>query len=185
MCKKHESLGQLRTPTDSQLSGWATKSHIVHKKDDAHGRWIMDFRPLNQATVSVPIVIGDCGEKARSLSRRRLKSVFDLYAGFNQIEATERAARAMTILTSLGLRQWLVMPFGVRNGPAFFQLAMQRIFGDMLGDQMQQLRATLEYFMDDGALGTGDALESNPCRATDFAEHLIALDKILERAIQH
>ena len=131
MCPQ-EALGQLRTPSDHQLSGWATKSHIVHKKDDPSGRWIMDFRPLNHSTVTVPIVIGDCGEKARSLSRKRLKSVFDLYAGFNQIEATERATRAMTILTSLGLRQWCVMPFGVKNGPAYFQLAMQRIFNDLL-----------------------------------------------------
>ena len=47
--------------------------------------------------------------------------MFDAWAGFNQVAATERAKRAMQINTAVGLRQWEVMPFGATNGPSCFQ----------------------------------------------------------------
>ena len=104
--QKHEQLEQLRTPTDAQCSGWVTKSHIVHKSDDPNGRWIMDFRPLNASTKPLPIIIDDCGHVVRELAAKAWKSVFDAFAGFNQMDATERARELLTIATSRGLRQW-------------------------------------------------------------------------------
>ena len=46
---KEDKLGHLRIPTDEQKSEWAFRTHVVWKKDDEHGRWICDFRPLNKA----------------------------------------------------------------------------------------------------------------------------------------
>ena len=42
--------GHLRIPTDEQKSDWATRTHVVFKKDDPMGRWICDFRPLDRVT---------------------------------------------------------------------------------------------------------------------------------------
>ena len=56
-----------------------------------------------------------------SLPTRSGTTMFDAWVGFNQVAATDRAKRATQINTSVGLRQWEVMPFGVTNGPRFFQ----------------------------------------------------------------
>ncbi|CAE8623312.1 unnamed protein product, partial [Polarella glacialis] len=181
--KKHEALGQLRTPTENQLSGWATRSHIVRKKDDLDGRWIMDFRPLNAATMKLPIAIGDVLDKVRALAAKYWKSVFDAVSGFNQLDATERAKRLMTIITCLGLKQWICMHFGVTNGPTFFQNFMSQTFSDMLGTQMCDLDSVLEFFIDDGALGTGDAFLESPADIDQsFSKHLEALGRVFKRA---
>ena len=80
--------------------------------------------------------------------------MFDAWAGFNQVAASERAARRMQITTSQGLRQWVVMPFGVTNGPSCFQGIMMDHFGP-LAEPLKAHRATLSFFFDDGALGSG------------------------------
>ena len=77
------------------------------------GRWICDFRALNRSTIKRPTPIGDVPDKARKLARKRWKSLLDALSGFNQMGATERAKRLLQIITSLGLRQWEVFPFGV------------------------------------------------------------------------
>ena len=178
--QKHEHLKQLRTPTDAQRSSWITKAHSVHKYDDPNGRWIMDFRPLNASTKPMPIIIDDCGHVVRELAGKAWKSVFDAFAGFNQMEATERARQSLTIATSKGLRQWLVCPFGVRNGPAYYQNAMQGSFKNCEDDMPADAEALLKFFMDDGSLGSGNFSSSLD---SQFDLHLTCLEKVFERAI--
>jgi len=183
---KEEALGHLRTPAQDELSEWSTRTHVVHKKDDEMGRWICDFRPLNLATEKRGITIGDISDKVRALANTLWKSCFDCWSGFNQIGATDFARKCMTIATSLGLRQWTVMPFGVCNGPACFQATMLDIFGPMMYDAMTDVEAVLEFFMDDGALGTG--ILSAAALATDdkgdkyFDQHLEALSRIFGKS---
>ena len=56
---KAESAGHLRKPDPEQVSPWTTRTHVVWKKDDVHGRWICDFRPLNAATIKTATAVGD------------------------------------------------------------------------------------------------------------------------------
>ena len=39
---KEEKLNHLRIPTDEQKSEWATRTHVVWKKDDPEGSWVHD-----------------------------------------------------------------------------------------------------------------------------------------------
>ena len=111
------------------------------------GRWICDFRALNRSTVKRPTPIGDVPDKARKLARKFWKSLLDALSGFNQMEATERAKRLLQIMTSIGLRQWEVLPFGVTNAPPYFQEMMLNLYGprpkeglpSMLEDAMKDL----------------------------------------------
>ena len=107
-----EKSGHLRVPTEDQLSGWAVRTHVVHKKGDPMGRWVVDFRPLNAVTLKEPIALSDCSEKIRGIASKRWKSLVDAMSGFHQLKCSERASRLMTIVTSVGLRQWTVLPFG-------------------------------------------------------------------------
>ena len=188
---KEQSLGHLRIPEKHQLSEWVTRTHVVHKKDDELGRWICDFRALNNALEKRGITIGDCHDKVRRLCGCLWKTGVDCWSGFNQMNASEAARRAMTICTSLGLRQWTVMPFGVCNGPAVFHGAMLEIFQDIMfgtgadGDLIKSLDALVEFFMDDGAIGSGncdrESLELDARSDVLFDKHLRALACVFKR----
>ena len=157
---KEEQLGHLRVPDDEAKSDWATRTHVVSKKGDPNGRWICDFRPLNRVTVKRCTAIGDVFSKTRSLASKRWKSGLAAWSGFNQLKATERASRLLQIITSFGVRQWTVLPFGVTNGPSYFQEFMLTLYGgskhgpDMLGESMSDLDAIMEVWIDDVQLGT-------------------------------
>ena len=179
---KAEKLGHLRTPAQHERSEWATRTHTVWKRDDPMGRWICDFRDLNKATVKTPIVIGDSHDIVRSLSLKRWKTMFDAWAGFNQVAATERAKRAMQITTSLGLRQWTVMPFGVTNGPSCFQGIMVDHFTPIKEELATSFNASLDFFFDDGAVGSGDWNSPPEQEEMTFEQHLDALDCVFKRA---
>ena len=189
---KAEAAAHLRVPTDEQKSEWATRTHVVHKKDDPHGRWICDFRPLNRVTRKRMTALGDVYTKTRRLAAKLWKSGMDAWSGFNQLRATERASRLMQIITSAGLRQWTVLPFGVTNGPSYFHEFMLHLFSgrsansvapDLLGEGMDDLNGTLEVWVDDLQLGTG---ESEALQGDDgpsgFVQHLQAIKRVLERA---
>ena len=198
---KAERLGHLRVPTDAQKGEWTTKTMVVSKKDDPMGRWICDFRPLNRATKKRPTALGDVFTKTRALAAKRWKSALDAWSGFNQMGATERAKRLMQIITSLGLRQFEVMPFGVTNGPSYFQEFMLNLYGphtpyandtltsevldNMLGDAMADLDACLEIWVDDLQVGTGDVCKYTSDESEDdrlFFQHGAALERVFERA---
>ena len=189
--EKEERLGHLRKPTDEQKGPWSTKIHVVGKKDDDMGRLICDFRPINRVTVKRPTPIGDVYTKARRLAEKRWKSTLDALHGFNQMGATERAKRLLQIITHKGLRQWTIMPFGVTNGPPYFQEYMLWLFGDdvanghdsLLDSSMADLDAYLDIFIDDLQLGTGSVTESKEDYGEDsFDQHLSALRRVLQRA---
>ena len=180
---KAEKLGHLRTPDYKQLSEWATRTHTVHKKDDDMGRWICDFRDLNRATVKTPIVLSDTHTMVRLLAQKKYKTTFDAWAGFNQVAATERAKRAMQITTSVGIRQWTVMPFGVTNGPSCFQGIMMDHFAPTAAE-LETVDAALNFFFDDGALGSGAYTDPDvgDDKVNGFDQHLAALDIVFRRA---
>jgi len=62
------ALGHLRRPTAAQRSGWATRTHVVSKKDDPEGRWVHDFRSLNCVMKKRPIAIAHTHDQVRQLA---------------------------------------------------------------------------------------------------------------------
>ena len=88
----------------------------MSKKDDPNGRLICDFRALNRATVKRPTPLGDLGTKVRSLAAKRWETALDALSGFNQMSATERAARLLQIITSHGIRQFTCYPLVLLTG---------------------------------------------------------------------
>ena len=194
---KEAQLGHLRVPDDEAKSDWATRTHVVSTKGDPNGRWICDFRPLNRVTVKRCTAIGDVFSKTRSLASKRWKSGVDARSGFSQFKATERASRLLQIITTFGVRQWTVLPFGEINGPCYLQECMLTLYGgsrhgpDMLCESMSDLAAIMEVWIDDVQLGSG-SLDDKTAREKDdldlkdgsdgFDQHLEALARVLKRA---
>jgi hypothetical protein len=50
--------------------------------------------------------------------------IVDMRQGFNQIVLTIKERKKMTFHGSNKLWEWLVMPFGLKNAPVFFQRIM-------------------------------------------------------------
>ena len=78
--------------------------------------------------------------------------------------ASEKAKQLLQIITSLGIRQWLVLPLGVTNCPSYFQEMMFNSYGGeksdsheaqtkLLGPSMIILDALFEVWIDDVQLG--------------------------------
>jgi len=100
-------------------SAWSSPCILVSKPDKYY-RLCTDYRKVNNVTKtdSFPIPrIEDCIDK---LGNANYITKFDLLKGFWQIPLTERAKEISAFVTSDGLFQYNVMPFGMKNLPATF-----------------------------------------------------------------
>jgi len=120
-------------------------------------------------------------------------SGLDAWSGFNQVAVSERAKRLLKIITSLGARQWTVLPFGVTNGLSYFQEFMHHLFDggsaidrdslpSLLGTEMDDPKALLEIWIDDIQCGTCEVYDQSEESGEGFDRHVESLDRILERA---
>ena len=74
----------------------------------------------------------------------------DLHAGFNQIRVHEAHVERTAVKTKYGTYQFNVMPFGLCNAPATFQMTIDFV--------SQDLRGMVGAYVDDILTGT-DTLE--------------------------
>ena len=112
-------------------SPWCNAVILVQKKDGAL-RFCIDFRQLNARTKkdSHPLPRGP--ETMESLVGTRYFSTVDLKSSFWQIKMAEES-RQYTAFTvgSLGIYEFLRMPYGLCNMPATFQRLMQNCLGEL------------------------------------------------------
>ena len=72
-------------------------------------------------------------------ANNELLSFMDGFSSYNKILITveDIPKTAFRCLGSIGTFEWLVMPFGLKNGGATYQRAMNAISHDMLGHHME------------------------------------------------
>ena len=123
-------------------SPWCNTVVLVRKKDGTL-RFCIDFRRLNAKTRkdSHPLPRGP--EMMESLVGARYFSTMDLKLGFWQVKMSEESRQytAFTV-SSLGIYEFLGMPYGLCNAPATFQRLMQNCLGEL------NLQYTLIYLDD-------------------------------------
>jgi ribonuclease HI len=116
----------------------------VEKKNMGKIRICVDFRDLNRATPKdeYPMPIAD--ELVNQASGNKIISFLDGNAGYNQIFMAEKDVSKTTFRCPrfVGLFEWVVMTFGLRNAGATYQRSMNLIFHDLLG-------IVLEIYIDD------------------------------------
>lgn len=95
----------------------------------------IDFRPLNKATPKedYPVPIAD--RLVDAAAGHQIISFMDGNAGYNQIFMAEEdiPKTAFRCLGAIGLYEWIVMTFGLKNAGATYQRAMNYIFHDLIG----------------------------------------------------
>jgi len=116
----------------------------VEKKNTSKIRVCIDFFNLIKATPKdeYPMPIADM--LINNASRHRVISFLDGNAGYNQIFMAEEdmSKTAFSCPGFIGLFEWVVMTFGLKNAGATYQRAMNLIFHDLLG-------VILEIYIDD------------------------------------
>ena len=112
-------------------SPWCNAIVLVRKKDGTL-RFCIDFRKLNARTKNDSFPLPRMQETMESMVGALFFSSMDLKSGFWQVRMSEKS-RQYTAFTvgSLGVYEFLRMPYGLCNAPATFQRLMQNCLGEL------------------------------------------------------
>jgi len=140
---------------------------IVPKKIDNSGkekwRLVIDYRKLNQITVTDRYPIPNIEDIFDKLGRAQYFSTIDLAKGFHQIEMDPQDIKKTAFSTPNGHYEFLRMPFGLKNAPATFQRMVNNVLKDYIG------KICLVY------------LDDIIIFSTSIEEHIVYIKKIFEK----
>jgi hypothetical protein len=113
---------------------WISSVVPMQKKD---GRWrvCVDFRDLNRATPKDEYPMPVAETLINTAADHKILSFMDGNAGYNQIfMAPEDINKtAFRVPGVVGLFEYVIMTFGLKNAGATYQRAMNYIFHDLIG----------------------------------------------------
>ena len=148
-------------------SPWCNAMVLVRKKDGTL-RFCIDFRWLNEQTEKDSFPMPRMINTMETMVGTRIFSSMDLKSGFWQVKMVEESHPYIAFtLGSLGVYEFLQMPFGLCNVPATFQRLMQNCLGEL------NLTYALIY------------LDNIVVFADTEAEHLKRLHAIFEQFHEH
>ena len=112
-------------------SPWCNAVVLVRKKDGGL-RFCIDFHWLNSWTKKDAYPLPRMQETMESMVGARFFSTMDLKSGFWQVEMAKDSQQytAFTV-GSMGVYEFLRMPYGLCNAPVTFQRLMQNCLGEL------------------------------------------------------
>jgi len=130
---------------------------VPRAKPNCLGRLIVDFSPVNQLIQSPPSVIPEISATLQFLQGKAMYSSLDLKYAYLALRIDEESRPLTTFLTPTGSYQWLSLPTGAANSPAYFTDACDKILhfepvrdenGEVVFDApnlVKQIRSPLEF----------------------------------------
>ena len=113
--KENLSKGFIRASTSS-----AASPVLFVKKPGGGLRFCVDYRGLNAITVKNRYPLPLISETLDRLSKAKVYTKLDIISTFNRIRIKEGQEYLTAFRTRQGLFEYLVLPFGLYNGPAIF-----------------------------------------------------------------
>ena len=147
---------------------WISNVVPVYKKNGKL-RVCIDFRDLNKATSMDGYPMPIANMLVDAATGHKVISFMDGNAGYNQIFMAEEDIHktAFRCPGHLGLFEWVVMTFGLKNAGATYQRAMNYIFHELIGK-------IVEIYIDDVVV-----------KSKGHLEHLADLRRALECTRRH
>ncbi len=139
---------------------------IPIKKKDGGIRIVCDFRRLNTVTIPEPFLMPTIESIIAKLGSSTILSKLDLLKGFYQVPMEQESKQYTAFCCAHGKFQFRVMPFGLWNAPATFQLLMQRVLAGCEQYALPYIDNVIIY-------------------STSFEDHLIHVANTLERLAHH
>jgi len=115
---------------------------VQEKKQKEEIRICMDLRKLNDGCMHDPFPTLFTDEVMDKVGRQEAYSFTDGLSGYHQIKITPEDRSKMTLVTEWGCFQYTVMPFVLKNVPAFFLRIVIAAFKDFI-------HKFLEVYFDD------------------------------------
>ena len=92
---------------------------------------VFDYRRLNSVTVKDVYPLPRFDDSLQLLGYQQWFSTMDLASGYWQVAMSTDAKRKAAFVTHEALYQFRVMPFGLCNAPANFEILMDRVMCGM------------------------------------------------------
>ncbi|XP_068684916.1 uncharacterized protein [Montipora foliosa] len=108
------------------MSPWASPVVIVPKPDGTI-RFCVDYRKVNKVTKMDAYPIPSMERMIEKVASAKYISTIDLTKGYWQIPLETSTIEKSAFITTKGLYEFLVMPFGMKTAPATFQRMMSEI----------------------------------------------------------
>jgi len=126
-------------------SPWAATLTITTKRNGKF-RMCVDYTALNRVTVKDAYPIPNTHELYDFLAHKPYLASFDLTMGYYQVPVDENSIPILAFTTHLGLFEPTRLPFGVTNGPPYFQR--------QIASWLQPLSDIARSFSDDCGIAT-------------------------------
>ena len=128
-CEKLERLGFIRR---SKQSKYASATVVVRKKDEEGNytdfRQCGDYRPLNMETTLDRYPLPGIEDIFNKMGGATVFSKLDLRSGYHQMPLREEDwCKTAFWGANRVLWEWLVVPFGLKNAPPYFQRRMDEV----------------------------------------------------------
>ncbi len=108
----------------------------------------MDFRKLDKATQKNPYLLPFFYEVLNTIAGYEAYSFSDGYSCYHQIFIACEDRCETTFVTNWGAFVWMVMPFGVKNGPPSFQITVSKAFKENLDQSMKMFLDDFTFYND-------------------------------------
>ena len=144
---------------------WSFPLLCIPKKDGSM-RLVVDFRKLNEVTVSDPYPMPSMRDLIGTIGSSKVYSTIDLLQGFHQIYLDEESSPLTGFSSGSNHFEFVRMPFGLKSSPITFVRLIDSVFKGLMG------KACVVYIDDLIILGQNES------------DHLRNLELVLERLLE-
>jgi transposase InsO family protein len=118
-------------------SAWSLPVFLVPKKVDNNGkrkfRFVIDLRKLNEKMDKLDYPLPVISEILEQLGNSQYFSTVDLYKGFFQLGLEDESAKYTSFAVNGNKYEFVRLPMGLKNSPAFFMKIMNQILTGLVG----------------------------------------------------